>query len=395
MLNKGVNMVNKLFRGLAVIPIMVMLVIMVATPAWATDLRGSTDAIVIASGEVIDDDLYLAANRVVINGTVNGDVLCAGSTIIVDGIINGNIMAIGSTININGQVTHSARVVGSTINISGNIGGDLVVAGSTVDLARGTEIGRDLVFAADQIDIDTLIGSDIQGWGNRVNLNDGVIGNVEVGAERLKITNTANIQGNLIYTSENEADIDPGATIGGTISHKLREIREPIIPNIGPWVRVIAFLMTLITGIVIILIAPKRARAVAASIKHKPLLSLGWGAIVLVATPIAAIVAFITVVGVPVGLLGLAIYGAAVYISQIVVGLFIGYWIIGYFNKVESRGVLVGAFALGFFILTLIKLIPYVGLPIWLATVLFGIGAMAISQKTMKAEAPVEVISAV
>ena len=119
-------------------------------------------------------------------------------------------------------------------------------------------------------------------------------------------------------------------------------------------------------------------------------MSLGWGAIILFATPIAAIVTFITVIGVPVGLIGLTLYGIAIYLSQIAVGLFIGYWIIGYFSNVESRGILVGALALGLAVLTLLKLIPYVGFPLWLATVLFGIGAMLLSQKTLRAEAPVE-----
>jgi len=87
---------------------------------------------------------------------------------------------------------------------------------------------------------------------------------------------------------------------------------------------------------------------------------------------------------VPVGLIGLTLYGLMIYLSQIAVGLFIGYWIIGYFSKVESRGILVGALALGFAILTLLKLIPYVGFPFWLATVLFGIGAMVLSEKTLR-----------
>jgi len=88
-----------------------------------------------------------------------------------------------------------------------------------------------------------------------------------------------------------------------------------------------------------------------------------------------------------VGLIGLTLYGVAIYLSQIAVGLFIGYWIIGYFSKVESRGILIGALALGFAILTLLKLIPYVGFPLWLATALFGIGAMTLSQKALPAEA--------
>jgi hypothetical protein len=127
------------------------------------------------------------------------------------------------------------------------------------------------------MDINTLIGSSIQGYGSRVNLNDGVIGDVELGVDRLTVGNTANIQGNLVYTSENEANIESGAQIGGIINHKVPEVKEPVIPKIGVWGKVIAFLMTLITGIVVILIAPIRAKAVAASIRRKPLLSLGWG----------------------------------------------------------------------------------------------------------------------
>ncbi len=112
----------------------------------------------------------------------------------------------------------------------------------------------------------------------------------------------------------------------------------------------------------------------------------GWGAIILFATPVAVIVTLITVVGVPVGLIGLILYGIGIYLSQIAVGLFIGYWIIGYFRKVETRGILVGALALGFTVLTLLKLIPYVGFPLWLATVLFGLGALLVSERRLRVE---------
>ncbi|MFC1956476.1 hypothetical protein ACFLWZ_08205, partial [Chloroflexota bacterium] len=146
------------------------------------------------------------------------------------------------------------RVAGDTINIRGNIGGDLVIAGDEVDLTSAAEIGRDLVFAANKMDINTLIGSSIQGYGNRVNLNDGVIGDVELGVDRLTIANTANIQGNLTYTSENEANIEPGAQIGGTVNHfdirnALRETgadkTHAAVPNcfspiIAPWAKMTA-----------------------------------------------------------------------------------------------------------------------------------------------------------
>ena len=378
-----------IFKGLFVFPIVMLVMVFAAIPSSAAELRGE-DTVIVASGDVIDDDLYVASDRTIINGTINGDVLAAGDTITVNGKINGSIIAVGSTINIDGEVTHAVRVAGGNVNISGNVGGDLVVAGGQVDIASTAIIGGDLVFGAGTIQINAPIGDDVKGGGGEVTIKNVVAGNVEIGAKNLVINSTANIRGNLIYVSKNEAEIQSGAKIGGTTTQKVPEVKEPVVPTLGIWGKVIAFLMTLLAGIVIILIAPQRAKAAVASIKRKPWLSLGWGAIILFATPIAAIVTLITVIGVPVGLLGLTLYGIAIYLSQIAVGLFIGYWIIGYFSNVESRGILVGALALGLAVLTLLKLIPYVGFPLWLATALFGIGAMVLSQKTLHTEAPVE-----
>jgi cytoskeletal protein CcmA (bactofilin family) len=382
---KEKSMLRHLFKRLVILPILALLVLLPAAPALAADLRGG-DAVIVASGDVIDDDLYIAASQIVINGTVNGDVLCVGDTITVNGTINGSISVLGMTISINGDVTHAVRVGGDTVAIRGNVGGDVLVAGSDVNMARTAKIGRDLLFAASKIRVDALIADSIKGAATTASLGDGVGGNAEMGIENLTIESTADIKGNLIYTSKNEANIVSGARIGGTTTHKLPEQRKPAFPaSAAAWMRVMAFLMTLVTGGLIILLAPKRAGAVAASIRQRPWLSLGWGAIIFFATPAAAIIALITVIGVPAGLIGLVVYGIALYLSQIAVGLFIGSLIVGRFSKVDSKGVLLGAFAIGFVILTLVKLIPYAGFPIWLATVLFGLGAMALSQKTLQA----------
>jgi hypothetical protein len=389
--HKEVYMQKQILKRLVILPVLVLLIMLVASPAWAADLRGG-DTVIIASGDVVNDDLYMAATRIIINGTVNGDVLCVGETVDVNGKINGSITAIAPTITIDGEVTHSVRAAGSNIRVGGTIGGDLITAGDDVNIDSTTLVGRDLVFAARKIRVDAQIDNSLKGVGTTVRLSNLVGGNAEIGVEKLTLTYTANIQGSLTYISQNEATILSGAHIGGTTSHQIPEARKSVFTlKINVWTRVIAFLMTLITGCLIILLAPKRAAAVAASLKRKPWLILGWGAIILFATPIAAIITFVTVIGVPVGLIGLVLYGIAIYLSQIAVGLFLGYWIMGTFSQVNSRGLLIGAFALGFVILTLIRAIPYIGIPVWLATILFGLGAMALSQRTLRAEATVKV----
>ena len=81
-----------LFRVLAVIPVLGLLVMAFTAPVAAADPR-TGDTVVIASGDVVNDDLYIAANVITINGIVNGDVLCVGATININGRVNGSVIA--------------------------------------------------------------------------------------------------------------------------------------------------------------------------------------------------------------------------------------------------------------------------------------------------------------
>ena len=139
--------------------------------------------------------------------------------------------------------------------------------------------------------------------------------------------------------------------------------------------------------IIIILLAPRRLTSIAESIRSRPGASAGWGALILFVTPIAAIIVCITIIGIPMGLIALALWGIAIYLAQIPVGLFIGRWIIGRFRVVESRAIMLGALAIGLAILTLLRLIPYFGFFVGLAVVLFGLGAVIVAEKKRRAEA--------
>ncbi|GAI86021.1 unnamed protein product, partial [marine sediment metagenome] len=101
----------------------------------------------------------------------------------------------------------------------------------------------------------------------------------------------------------------------------------------------------------------------------------------------AALIVCITIIGLPLGLITLALYTIAIYLTQLFVGLLIGQLIIGASRGIETRAALVGALALGLAILSLLRLIPYLGSVIGLATVLFGLGAILVSERKLRAEA--------
>jgi len=369
---KEVEMSKHILQGLIGSLLAILLMTFTAVPVLAFDAR-SGNIVTVASGEVIDGDLYVGGKTITIDGTINGDLIAAGRTITVNGPVNGSIIAAGETVNINGEVTHAVRVIGETLNISGTIGRDLLVAGAKFSMASTSEIGGDFLLGAGTALIDGLIKGDI---------NSGV--------DSLTIASTASIQGKLTYNSENEANIQSGAQIMGTITHKLPDVKEKIATGtgIGLWGTVIGFLMILVIGIIIVLLAPRRVEAVTESIRTRPWASLGWGTLILVTTPIAAVIDCITIIGLPLGLIALALYAIAIYLTQLFVGLLIGKLIVGAFRGViETRAALIGALALGLALLRFLRLIPFVGFFLVLATVLFGLGAILVSERKLRAEA--------
>ncbi len=372
-------------KGLIILLVTVLLTFFISAPVLAADLR-SGDTMTVASGEVVDDDLYIAGSTITIDGTVNGDLWAVGNTITVNGEVTGSIVAAGQTVNINGNVDHAARLAGNSVNVSGNVRGDLLVFSSQANIASKARIGGDLIFGSGYVHIDGLVEGDIKGGGNQVTIANEVGGNIELQAEKLTVASTADIGGNLTYTSENEADFQSGAKIGGETTHNVPEVKKPV-PLSGIGGKVLGFLMALVTGLIIIVIAPRRSASIADSIRAKPWASLGWGAVILFATPVAAIIACFTVIGIPVALIALVLYAIAIYISQVFVGLFIGRWIIGRFREVESKGIMIGALASGLFIIAILKLIPYLGFWVGLAVALFGLGAMLVSETRSRTQA--------
>jgi len=378
-------MSKQIFRGLAVTLVAVLLTFSISAPVLAADLR-SGDAVTVASGEVVDDDLYIAGNTITIDGTVNGDLWAVGNTITINGEVKGSIVAAGQTVSINGNVDHAARLAGETVNVSGDVSGDLIVFASAVSIADKAKIGGDFLFGAGTVNIGGLVEGDVKGGGGEVTISNGVKGDIELNVDNLTVASTADIGGNITYTSENEADIKSGAKVGGKTTHNLPEVKKPA-PFSGIGGKVLGFLMAFVTGLIIILIAPGRSASIADSIRSKPWASLGWGAVILFATPVAAIMVCFTVIGIPVALIALALYAIAIYLSQVFVGLFIGRWIIGRFREVESKAIMVGALASGLVILTILRLIPYLGFWIGLAVALFGLGAMLVSETKSRAQA--------
>ena len=206
--------------------ILLALLIMTATPAYAFDGR-SGDKVVIQAGDVVNDDLYIGANEFVLDGTVNGDVVVGGKMITINGTINGNLMAVGQTIVINGTVTGASRIAGSVLFIGekANIGKDVVGAGYSLESRKGSAIGRDVVFAGGQILLAGNVMRNVQAATGGLEVAGNVGGNVkaDVGDNQSRSGPPPSAfmgQSTVPVPSVNDGlTIDPSAKISGNLEY--------------------------------------------------------------------------------------------------------------------------------------------------------------------------------
>src|SRR4051794_32755734 len=150
-----------------------------AVPALAFDGQTGED-IVIAAGQTVDDDLYLAGRTITIDGTVRGDVVAATQILTINGQIEGNLIAVAQTIVLNGVVRDSVRVAAQAFVMDGGgrVGRDVIVAGYSAEIRPGSTVGRDFGVGASQAVIAGRVQRNVRGGIDALEISGNVGGDV-------------------------------------------------------------------------------------------------------------------------------------------------------------------------------------------------------------------------
>ena len=113
-------------------------------------------------------------------------------------------------------------------------------------------------------------------------------------------------------------------------------------------------------------------------INLKPGKSFGIGLIILLLMPGLILLLVVTLLGIPLALMTLALFGVLIYLSKIFVGLWIGKLILESTKKSQKEISIVGATILGTLLLGLILTIPFIGFLIKITVCILGVGAMGL-----------------
>lgn len=421
--------IQKLF---ALFTLVALLSLTFASPALAFDGR-SGDVVIIEADEVIEDDLYVTAERFTLEGIVKGDLVVVGSTITINGTVEGDLIAAGQTVIINGTVTDDARIAGAALQLGDEsvVGGDLISAGASLEARDGSSVEGDLLYGGGQallagkVDGDAMIGTGALRLSGEFggNVTADVADASEAGpspamymqeievsipavAPGLTVDDDAKISGDFTYTQSQDIDI-PGGVIGGEITRNLPIVNDNYQAPVPPTATEIAanWIFDLIRSIVTLLLfglllawlVPGFMKSLIEKIQTQPMPSFGWGLVsyatfffsllLVLATMIFGAVLFgvISLGGVSgtivwVGILviftlivGFVLFTA--FLTKILVAWMSGKWILGRFNPAlaESK---VWPMVLGVLLVGLLVKLPLVGWFISIVIMFFGLGAL-------------------
>jgi hypothetical protein len=271
-----------------------------------------------------------------------------GGNVDIDKPVDGNLYVAGGDVNISAPVTGNLRIAGGDVTVKGSVGGKLAVAGGNVKI------------------------------------DSAVDGNASVSGGQLELGPNARIKGQLAFNG-GQLDQDPAAQVVGGITrgarHRHRWDRHEwdsdrdIGSGIGRaiWITGLMLLAAIIAGAL-----PGPVRRMEDELRTRPWLATLLGIVALIGIPIAAVIVMVTIIGIPLGLLGILGYVALLLIGYVMTSVVVsGMLLDRYKAEAATRTAWrVGAAVLAMLVIASAAHVPYVGGFIALTALVVGVGVI-------------------
>jgi cytoskeletal protein CcmA (bactofilin family) len=347
-------------------------------PAAGTETRKG-ESVGVAQEETINGDIFLFGERVRIDGTVKGDVFLFGHDATVSGHVEGDVIGFAQQLQVNGQVDGNIRAFTNTLTIRGNVGKNVLTFDERVDFEPAAKVGGSMTIFVENLSLDGSLGRDLLIFAKHLSISGKVRGGIRMKGNALTINAGAEVDGPIRYEGDNPAEVSSQAKLASPVEfHKLEHKPRYVQGHYYVW-RVIWTAAFILFGMVLVLLMPKFAEGTvrAAELYAAP---IGLGVLVLFGVPIAAIIACITVVGIPLGVLTLGFWLLMLCCAELVVGTVVGGWILGLSR--DTWG-LIGRMAVGFVVVriiyTFMEQVPVLGLLGALGILTWGTGAISLA----------------
>lgn len=293
------------------------------------------------------------------NIVIKDNYFTAGNTVVIEGEIQKDLFAFAQSVDLSGKVGGNVFTGASAIKINGPVGGDVYAGAATLEIGKNAVIEGDLITGAGTVTVD-----------GKVN------GKIWAGTGTLAFGSSAVVGKEIVYSSDNVAKVNSGAKINQITQkitpkpEKSKVVKDQFMNHF------LGFLMMLLVGVLMLTLLSKWTKSASEQIKTHFWKTLGWGFLVLVATPIALIIVLVTVIGIPLAFITGALYFIAIYLAKIIAAFALGEYIS------KQKWLPIWSLTLGLAIVVILCALPYVGGFIGFVVLLLGLGGLVISATT-------------
>lgn len=363
--------------------VLLALLLFVPSTALAQSTVSGTSTVVISGGR----NVYAGGAQVRPDRPAEGDFMAAGGRVVLDQPVGGDAALAGGAVDVRAPVSGDLRAMGGDISVESSVGGELLVTGGQVSLRPGATVAGPARLYGGTVTIDGRIDGPLRAGAQKVTILGEVRGDAYIDAGAVVLGPRARLGGALIYASDAELERAPTATVAGGITRRPAaagpgQPRPPAPAGPGAFIAggIMSFFALLACGAVFILLLPVFGRHAAARVRSEPWQALGLGFAMLVAVPVLAVLLFITLLGIPLGLAVLALYPVLLLAGFVVGVLFVAGWLpVALRNPAPARwGASVGWFAAALLLVMLAGAVPVAGGIVVGLLSLAGIGALVL-----------------
>ncbi|WP_255198189.1 polymer-forming cytoskeletal protein [Halorarius litoreus] len=323
-------------RPIALLLVALLVLSIAPVPVAADSRTGSR--VVVEDGKTVSD-LTATAGVVVVRGTVDGDLEAYGGRVVIEE---------------GGRVTGRLRASAGTVVVNGTVKGTALAYGGNVLVGESGRVERSFGGAAGTMRIDGL-----------------VVGDATVAAGTVTLGESATIRGDLNYDGEL---VDRGATIGGTVRGVGDLALLPSVPIPGLVLSAYWFAANAALGALVLVLFPRFAWAAANTIAVEPLRTTATGVAALVGGLLAILVTALTVVGIPLALVGAAVLFAACWAGAVLGRFAVGSWLLSFVDRDGKWASLV----VGLVVVGVLVRLPVVGDGFRAVVLLAGLGTVVL-----------------
>lgn len=332
---------------------------------------------------VINDNYVQAGKMLEIDGTINGDVIVAAQSLVINGTVAGDVIAAAQSIRISGNVAGNLRLAASNIEIEGTVGKNATVFANTIEFREGSSVGWSVQSFGNTLHLKGDIAGKLHFYGASAAIDTATVGSDAVfhldPDGELTVEGPSTIGGNLVYHSSLEASIADDVLVAGDV-----ERHTPVVKSEGLreffgttafFMKIIGIFGVLVVGLVLVSMAPKTTQSVVSAMRQRTLSNIGLGTLLLFVIPIVGVLLLCTVIGIPLGIIVLLLYGIALYVTHVFAGLLVGTWVFEKLFRMPGAPLL-WQFVVGTLLFTLLSWLPFIGWLIVLFATVCALGAI-------------------